>query len=268
MAAVVLAAAVMDVLDSSILNVAGPAVRADLGGGAGTLQWLSASYTLAFAVLVIVGGRLGDIFGRRRMFLFGVVTFALSSAAIGFSPNDAWLIAGRSIQGIGAAFMMPATLSIISNAFPPHERGKITVSDVAQARTAEAHRAAANNTVKRLNAAFDKLWAKCSWFLGDIFPANPTAAWKQRLNAPAADDVAQSFYDFVKDVVESVRPPRFAVVLDRVGECGPRGAEGEHHERDDGADLDRHRVDADLGVALVPAHKLAVDERDRPEREG
>jgi MFS family permease len=58
------------------------------------------------------------------MFLFGVVTFGLSSAFIGFSQTEAWLVAGRTLQGVGAAFMMPATLSIISNAFPPHERGR------------------------------------------------------------------------------------------------------------------------------------------------
>src|SRR3954454_15993746 len=75
-------------------------------------------------VLLVTGGRLGEILGRRRMFLFGVVTFGLSSASIGLSQSEAWLVGGRAVQGIGAAFMMPATLSIITNAFPPHERGK------------------------------------------------------------------------------------------------------------------------------------------------
>jgi MFS family permease len=88
------------------------------------LEWTVNAYTLAFAVLLVTGGRLGDIFGRRRMFLFGVVTFAASSAFIGFSQTEAWLVAGRAVQGIGAAFMMPGTLSIISNAFPPAERGR------------------------------------------------------------------------------------------------------------------------------------------------
>ena len=75
-------------------------------------------------VLLVTGGRLGDIFGRRKMFLFGVVVFGASSALIGFSPDATWLVAFRAVQGVGAAFMMPATLSIISDAFPPHERGK------------------------------------------------------------------------------------------------------------------------------------------------
>jgi EmrB/QacA subfamily drug resistance transporter len=114
----------MIMLDNTVVNVALPSIQRDLHTSLSALEWTINAYTLTFAVLLVTGGRLGDIFGRRRMFLFGVVTFALSSAAIGFSPNDAWLIAGRSIQGIGAAFMMPATLSIISNSFPPHERGK------------------------------------------------------------------------------------------------------------------------------------------------
>jgi EmrB/QacA subfamily drug resistance transporter len=73
--------------------------------------------------MMVTGGRLGDIFGRRKMFLFGVVAFGIASAAIGFAPNDTTLVAFRAIQGIGAAFMMPATLSIITQAFPPHQRG-------------------------------------------------------------------------------------------------------------------------------------------------
>jgi EmrB/QacA subfamily drug resistance transporter len=81
------------------------------------------AYTLTFAVLLVTGGRLGDIFGRRRMFLFGVVVFGISSLMIGFSPDDTWLVAFRAVQGIGAAFMMPATLSIITQAFPAEQRG-------------------------------------------------------------------------------------------------------------------------------------------------
>ena len=75
-------------------------------------------------MLLVTGGRLGDIFGRRRAFLIGVVLFALSSATAGLAPNDSFLVASRATQGIGAALMMPATLSIITNAFPAHERGK------------------------------------------------------------------------------------------------------------------------------------------------
>jgi EmrB/QacA subfamily drug resistance transporter len=114
----------MIMLDNTVVNVALPSIQKDLGSSISGLEWTVNAYTLSFAVLLVTGGRLGDIFGRRRMFLFGVIAFGLSSAFIGFSQSDAWLVAGRAAQGIGAAFMMPATLSIISNAFPPQERGK------------------------------------------------------------------------------------------------------------------------------------------------
>ncbi len=114
----------MIMLDNTVVNVALPSIQRELRTTLSSLEWTVNAYTLVFAVLLVTGGRLGDIFGRRRMFLFGVVVFALSSAAIGAAPSDGWLIGGRAAQGIGAAFMMPATLSIITNAFPAHERGK------------------------------------------------------------------------------------------------------------------------------------------------
>jgi EmrB/QacA subfamily drug resistance transporter len=114
----------MVMLDNTALNVALPSIQKDFNASLSALEWTVNAYTLTFAVLLVTGGRLGDIFGRRRMFLFGVVVFALASATIGFAPSDSWLVASRAIQGIGAAFMMPGTLSIISNAFPPEERGK------------------------------------------------------------------------------------------------------------------------------------------------
>jgi EmrB/QacA subfamily drug resistance transporter len=114
----------MVMLDNTVVNVALPSIQEDLDTSISGLEWTVNAYTLAFAVLLVTGGRLGDIFGRRRVFLGGVVVFGLSSAFIGLSQTDEWLVAGRVVQGIGAAFMMPATLSIITNAFPPHERGK------------------------------------------------------------------------------------------------------------------------------------------------
>src|SRR5215204_1776698 len=114
----------MIMLDNTVVNVALPSIQEDLGASLSGLEWTVNVYTLTFAVLLVTGGRLGDILGRRRMFLFGVVVFALSSAAIGLAPDQGWLIAGRAIQGAGAAFMMPATLSIITVTFPPNERGK------------------------------------------------------------------------------------------------------------------------------------------------
>jgi EmrB/QacA subfamily drug resistance transporter len=114
----------MIMLDNTVVNVALPSIQRDLHASISSLEWTVNAYTLTFAVLLVTGGRLGDIFGRRTMFLFGVVTFALSSAFIGFAPTQEVLVIGRAVQGIGAAFMMPGTLSIISDAFPPQERGR------------------------------------------------------------------------------------------------------------------------------------------------
>jgi EmrB/QacA subfamily drug resistance transporter len=114
----------MVMLDNTVVNVALPSIQDDLGASLSSLEWTVNAYTLTFAVLLVTGGRLGDIFGRRRMFLFGVVAFAASSALIGLAPTQGWLVAGRALQGTGAAFMMPGTLSIISNTFPPAERGR------------------------------------------------------------------------------------------------------------------------------------------------
>jgi EmrB/QacA subfamily drug resistance transporter len=114
----------MIMLDNTVVNVALPSIQRSLHASTSSLEWTVNAYTLSFAVLLVTGGRLGDLFGRRKIFLAGVVIFAGSSAAIGFSPSDTWLVAWRAVQGIGAALMMPATLSIISNAFPPAERGK------------------------------------------------------------------------------------------------------------------------------------------------
>jgi EmrB/QacA subfamily drug resistance transporter len=114
----------MIMLDNTVVNVALPSIQRGLHASTASLEWTVNAYTLSFAVLLVTGGRLGDLFGRRRVFLAGVIIFAASSGAIGFSPSDTWLVAWRAVQGAGAALMMPATLSIITNAFPPQERGK------------------------------------------------------------------------------------------------------------------------------------------------
>jgi len=114
----------MIMLDNTVVNVALPSIQRDLGASISGLEWTINGYTLSFAVLLATGGRLGDIFGRRRMFLFGVVIFALSSATAGLAQNATDLVVSRVVQGVGAALMMPGTLSIITDAFPAHERGK------------------------------------------------------------------------------------------------------------------------------------------------
>jgi EmrB/QacA subfamily drug resistance transporter len=114
----------MVMLDNTVVNVALPSIQRDLDADIGDLEWVLNSYTLTFAVLIATGGRLGDIFGRRAMFLLGVIVFAVTSATAGLAANSEMLIASRAVQGVGAALMMPATLSIVTHAFPASERGK------------------------------------------------------------------------------------------------------------------------------------------------
>jgi EmrB/QacA subfamily drug resistance transporter len=114
----------MVMLDNTVVNVALPSIQRSFDASLSALEWTVNAYTLSFAVLLVTGGRLGDILGRRKVFLVGVVIFAAASATIALAPSEGWLVASRAIQGVGAALMMPATLSIITNAFPPQERGK------------------------------------------------------------------------------------------------------------------------------------------------
>jgi EmrB/QacA subfamily drug resistance transporter len=114
----------MVMLDNTVTNVALPSIQRTFGASLSSLEWTINAYTLSLAVLLVTGGRLGDIFGRRRMFLAGVVIFGAASATIGFAPTEGWLVASRAVQGVGAALMMPGTLSIITQTFPPEERGK------------------------------------------------------------------------------------------------------------------------------------------------
>jgi EmrB/QacA subfamily drug resistance transporter len=123
-AAVVLAANLMDVLDATIVNVAGPSIHADLGGGANTIQWLSAGYTLAFAVLLIAGARLGDIYGRRRLFILGEAGFTLFSAACAVAPGMGALIALRALQGAFGALMIPQGFGLMKQVFDDEELGR------------------------------------------------------------------------------------------------------------------------------------------------
>lgn len=120
---VVLFAAFMDLLDSTIVNIAVPSIQQDLDTGYATVQWVVAAYLLSFAVLLILGGRLGDMYGRKRLFLVGVASFTLASALCGLVQDPQALILSRALQGASAALMVPQVLSIITAAFPPKERG-------------------------------------------------------------------------------------------------------------------------------------------------
>ncbi|MER8187509.1 MFS transporter [Kitasatospora sp. NPDC094015] len=119
---VILAAEVMDLLDSLVTNIAAPSIRADIGGGETTIQWLGAAYTLAMALGLITGGRLGDIFGRRRMYLIGAVGFTLGSVACGLAQEPGQLVAARVFQGLLGAVMLPQGLGILKEIFSEKEQ--------------------------------------------------------------------------------------------------------------------------------------------------
>jgi EmrB/QacA subfamily drug resistance transporter len=120
---VLLAAEVMDLLDALITNIAAPSIRADLGGSASTIQWLGASYTLAMAVGLITGGRLGDIVGRKRMFIIGALGFAGGSLLCALAQSPEILIASRGLQGLFGAVMLPQGLGLIKEMFSEKEMG-------------------------------------------------------------------------------------------------------------------------------------------------
>lgn len=120
--AITLVAPFMAVFDVFVVNVALPAMQRTLHATFAQLQFVVTGYTLAFAVMLVTGGRLGDIFGRKRLFEIGMLGFALTSAACGFAPSARWLIAARVLQGVCSALMSPQVLSMIQISFDPPER--------------------------------------------------------------------------------------------------------------------------------------------------
>jgi EmrB/QacA subfamily drug resistance transporter len=113
----------MIMLDNTVVNVALPAIKSDLGITQAELEWTVAAYALTFASLLLTGGKLGDLYGRRLIFAVGLVVFTTSSLLCGLSSTGTELIGARALQGVGAALMMPSTLSIISATFSVRERG-------------------------------------------------------------------------------------------------------------------------------------------------
>jgi EmrB/QacA subfamily drug resistance transporter len=124
----ILAAAIlgssMAFIDSTVVNVALPALQFSLGATVVDVQWVVESYALFLGALILIGGSLGDLLGRRRMFLAGVIVFAGASMGCGFAPSIHWLVVARAVQGLGAAFLVPGSLSIISASFGEQERGR------------------------------------------------------------------------------------------------------------------------------------------------
>ena len=113
----------MTLLDLTIVNIAIPNMITKLNASLDDILWVINAYALVLAVLVITAGRLGDLIGPRPMFIAGIAVFTAASAACGLAPSPGWLIGFRAIQGLGAAMLMPQTLTIITNTFPPERRG-------------------------------------------------------------------------------------------------------------------------------------------------
>ncbi|HET6737888.1 MAG TPA: MFS transporter, partial [Kribbella sp.] len=113
----VLLADALDVIDATVTNIAAPTIATELGGGVGLIQWLGPAYMLAMGVLLLVGGRLGDKFGQRKLFLIGMGGFTLASAAAGFAPDPSLLIVGRVAQGAFGALLLPQGMAIMTKAF-------------------------------------------------------------------------------------------------------------------------------------------------------
>ena len=113
----------MIMLDNTVVNVALPSIQADLHLKISELEWVVTGYALTFGAFMLTGGKLADLLGRRRIFVIGLVIFTASSLGCGLAGSAAVLIGARVVQGLGAALMNPATLSIITVTFPPRQRG-------------------------------------------------------------------------------------------------------------------------------------------------
>ncbi len=121
--ALLAAAQFVVVLDASLVNVALPSIGADLNFSQDDLSWVINAYVLVFGGFLLLGGRLADLLGRRRLFIIGLILFAVASLAGGLAQSEGWLIGARAVQGAGAALLMPLGLALLSEAFPPERRG-------------------------------------------------------------------------------------------------------------------------------------------------
>ena len=113
----------MIMLDNTVVNVALRSIQQSLHVSQSELEWVVVGYALTFATFMLTGGKLADRYGRRLLFLVGLVIFTAASLACGLAPSAGFLIGARVVQGVGAAIMNPATLSIITATFPPRQRG-------------------------------------------------------------------------------------------------------------------------------------------------
>src|SRR3954451_188001 len=115
-------ASLMVALDALVVTTALSTIRTDLHASIAALEWTVNAYSLSFAVLLMTAAALGDRYGRRRLLAVGLAVFVAASAACALAPGTGWLIAARAVQGVGAAFVMPLSLALLSAAFPPERR--------------------------------------------------------------------------------------------------------------------------------------------------
>src|SRR6267143_3248859 len=111
-------------LDGTVVSVALPAIAREFGAAGADVQWVVAAYALFLSALLLVGGSLGDHFGRRRVYALGILLFTAASIVCGLSPTIGWLVAARAVQGVGAALLVPGSLALISASFEPARRGQ------------------------------------------------------------------------------------------------------------------------------------------------
>src|SRR5580704_2359005 len=112
------------VLTATVLGIALPAIGRDFHASVSSLQWVVDGYTLPLAGLLLLGGALGDIYGRRKVFVIGIVWFAVASIACGLAPDAEFLIGARALQGVGAALLTPGSLAILQASFAPDDRSR------------------------------------------------------------------------------------------------------------------------------------------------
>ena len=111
-------------IDATVVGIALPAIGRDFHAGLASLQWVVTAYTLTLAGLLLLAGALGDRYGRRKVFVIGVIWFAIASALCGVAPNAPFLIGARALQGVGAALLTPGSLAILQASFRPEDRGR------------------------------------------------------------------------------------------------------------------------------------------------
>ncbi|HSF41113.1 MAG TPA: MFS transporter [Thermoanaerobaculia bacterium] len=176
----------MTFIDGTAVNVALPTLQADLGATVPEVQWVVEAYALFLSALLLVGGSLGDRFGRRRVFNFGVTLFALASAWCGLAPGTGQLIAARAVQGVGAALLVPGSLAILSAAFPGERRGRAVGTW----------------------SGFSAITAAVGPLLGGWLIDTASWRWVFFLNLPLAVVVLVLSFRFVPESRDNEAPPR------------------------------------------------------------